>query len=92
MKKSSIIVFLLTYGLFYVSSVLFPIDRTWYDALEKPFWTPPGMTIGMIGCIIWTYCVISCNYLQQLWIQAKNILVFIPFKLYIQSSVQLFSI
>ena len=26
MKKSSIIVFLLTYGLFYVSSVLFPID------------------------------------------------------------------
>lgn len=27
MKKSSIIVFLLTYGLFYVSSVLFPIDR-----------------------------------------------------------------
>ncbi len=35
MKKSSIIVFLLTYGLFYVSSVLFPIDRTWYDALEK---------------------------------------------------------
>lgn len=41
MKKSSIIVFLLTYGLFYVSSVLFPINRTWYDASEKPSWTPP---------------------------------------------------
>ena len=34
-EKSSIIVFLLTYGLFYVSSILFPIDRAWYDALEK---------------------------------------------------------
>ena len=92
MKKSSIIVFLLTYGLFYVSSVLFPIDRTWYDALEKPSWTPSGMTINDMGCIIWTYCIISCNYLQQLWIQAKNILVYFPFKLYVQSSVQLLSI
>lgn len=93
MKKSSIIVFFLTYGLFYVSSVLFPIDRTWYDALEKPSWNTSWYdNRNDMGCIIWTYRIISCNYLQQLWIQAKNILVFIPFKLYIQSSVQLFSI
>ena len=58
-EKSSIIVFLLTYGLFYVSSVLFPIDRTWYDALEKPFWTPPGMTIGMIWAVLFGLIALS---------------------------------
>ncbi|EEM41129.1 hypothetical protein bthur0004_29200 [Bacillus thuringiensis serovar sotto str. T04001] len=59
MKKSSIIVFLLTYGLFYVSSVLFPINRTWYDALEKPSWTPPGMTIGMIWAVLFGLIALS---------------------------------
>ncbi|MFZ7758837.1 TspO/MBR family protein [Bacillus thuringiensis] len=59
MKKSSIIVFLLTYGLFYVSSVLFPIDRTWYDALEKPSWTPSGMTIGMIWAVLFGLIALS---------------------------------
>ncbi|SDJ52184.1 TspO/MBR family protein [Bacillus sp. cl25] len=59
MKKSSIIVFLLTYGLFYVSSVLFPIERTWYDALEKPSWTPSGMTIGMIWAVLFGLIALS---------------------------------
>ena len=59
MKKSSIIVFLLTYGLVYVSSILFPIDRAWYDALEKPSWTPPGMTIGMIWAVLFGLIALS---------------------------------
>ena len=59
MKKSSIIVFLLTYGLFYVSSIVFPIDRTWYDALEKPSWTPSGMTIGMIWAVLYGLIALS---------------------------------
>ncbi len=93
MKKSSIIVFLLTYGLFYVSSVLFPIDRTWYDALEKPSWTPPGMTIGMIWAVLFGLIALSVAIIYNNYgFKPKNILVFIPFKLYIQSSVQLFSI
>ncbi|GMR65638.1 MULTISPECIES: TspO/MBR family protein [Bacillus] len=59
MKKSSIIVFLLTYGLFYVSSILFPIDRMWYDALEKPSWTPTGMIIGMIWAVLYGLIALS---------------------------------
>lgn len=65
MKKSSIIVFLLTYGLFYVSSVLFPIDRTWYDALEKPSWTPPGMTIGMIWAVLFGLIALSVTIIYN---------------------------
>ncbi len=55
-----------------------PIDRTWYDALEKAvldtIWYDNR---NDMGCIIWTYCIISCNYLQQLWIQVKNIFGFL---------------
>ncbi|MED2800905.1 tryptophan-rich sensory protein [Bacillus thuringiensis] len=59
MKKSSIIVFLLTYGLFYCSSILFPIDPIWYDALEKPAWTPSGMTIGIIWAVLYALIALS---------------------------------
>ncbi|MEK4736885.1 MULTISPECIES: TspO/MBR family protein [Bacillus] len=59
MKKSSIIVFLLTYGLFYLSSILFPIDRIWYDALEKPAWTPSGMTIGIVWAVLYGLIAVS---------------------------------
>ncbi|HDR6271317.1 TPA: tryptophan-rich sensory protein [Bacillus cereus] len=59
MKKSSIIVFLLTYSLFYFSSILFPIDRIWYDALEKPAWTPSGMTIGIIWAVLYALIALS---------------------------------
>ncbi|WJE54411.1 tryptophan-rich sensory protein [Bacillus cereus] len=59
MKKSNIIVFLLTYGLFYLSSILFPIDRIWYDALEKPVWTPSGMTIGIIWAVLFGLIALS---------------------------------
>ncbi|SCC35819.1 Protein of unknown function [Bacillus thuringiensis] len=48
MRKSSIMLFLLTYGLFYLSSILFPINRFWYIALQKPPWTSSGMIIGII--------------------------------------------
>ena len=65
MKKSSIIVFLLTYGLFYVSSILFPIDRMWYDALEKPSWTPSGMTIGMIWAILYGLIALSVTIIYN---------------------------
>ena len=53
MKKkyiSAIIVFIITYVLFSLAGVLFPIDREWYDALQKPDWTPSRSVIG----IIWT--------------------------------------
>ncbi|MGE8055848.1 TspO/MBR family protein [Bacillus mycoides] len=59
MKNSSVIVFLLTYGLFYVSSILFPIDRIWYDALAKPSWTPSGMTIGIIWSVLYGIIALS---------------------------------
>ncbi|MFV8521048.1 TspO/MBR family protein [Bacillus sp. SBS7] len=59
MKKSSIIVFLLTYGLFYVSSIFFPIDRMWYDALEKSSWTPSGMTIGIVWAVLYGLIALS---------------------------------
>lgn len=44
-KKSiiwAVIVFFITYALFSIAGFLFPIDREWYDALNKPEWTPSG--------------------------------------------------
>lgn len=45
--------------MFYVSSILFPIDRAWYDALEKPSWTPPGMTIGIVWAVLYGLIALS---------------------------------
>lgn len=58
MKKFSIIVFFLIYGLFYVFSVLFFIDCIWYDVLEKLFWIFFGMIIGMIWVVLFGFIVL----------------------------------
>ncbi|MED1510357.1 TspO/MBR family protein [Bacillus nitratireducens] len=65
MKKSSIMVFLLTYGLFYLSSILFPIDRVWYDALQKPPWTPSGMIIGIIWALLYGLIALSVTIIYN---------------------------
>lgn len=65
MKKSSIMVFLLAYGLFYLSSILFPIDRVWYDALEKPPWTPSGMIIGIIWALLYGLIALSVTIIYN---------------------------
>ena len=31
----------------------------WYDALEKPSWTPSGMTIGMIWAVLFGLIALS---------------------------------
>lgn len=65
MKKSSIAVFLITFALFYVSSILFPIDREWYDALDKPSWTPSGQTIGMVWAILFALIALSATLIYN---------------------------
>ncbi|PGZ08904.1 hypothetical protein COE30_11350 [Bacillus cereus] len=65
MKKSSIMVFLLAYGLFYLSSILFPIDRVWYNALEKPTWTPSGMIIGIIWALLYGLIALSVTIIYN---------------------------
>ncbi|HFJ9371855.1 tryptophan-rich sensory protein [Bacillus cereus] len=65
MKKSSIMVFLLTYGLFYLSSILFPIDRVWYDALQKPPWTPSGMITGIIWALLYGLIALSVTIIYN---------------------------
>ncbi|PEC56892.1 hypothetical protein COE20_11185 [Bacillus cereus] len=65
MKKSSIMIFLLTYGLFYLSSILFPIDRIWYDALHKPPWTPSGMIIGIVWFLLYGLIALSVTIIYN---------------------------
>jgi translocator protein len=65
MKKSSIAVFLIIYALFYVSSILFPIDRSWYDALSKPSWTPSGQTIGIIWAVLFALIALSATLIYN---------------------------
>lgn len=36
--------------------------RTWYDALEKPAWTPEPATIGLIWQILYPIILISFGY------------------------------
>jgi len=56
MKRSSIVVFVVTYALFLVSTLFFKLDRVWYDALVKPAWTPPGAVIGIIWFFLF-FCI-----------------------------------
>ncbi|RZT16517.1 TspO/MBR family protein [Fictibacillus sp. BK138] len=65
MKKSSIAVFLIIYALFYFSSILFPIDRSWYDALNKPSWTPSGQTIGIIWAVLFALISLSATLIYN---------------------------
>ncbi|WP_226537055.1 TspO/MBR family protein [Fictibacillus halophilus] len=65
MKKSSIAVFLIIYALFYVSSIQFPIDRSWYDALNKPSWTPSGQTIGIIWAVLFALISLSATLIYN---------------------------
>lgn len=65
MKKSSIAVFIIIFALFYVSSILFPIDREWYDALNKPSWTPSGQTIGMIWAVLFFLIALSATLIYN---------------------------
>ena len=44
--------------------------RDWYDALEKPSWTPTGSTIGMIWQIIYpiilvTFCFVFVQAIRR---------------------------
>ncbi|PEX89824.1 TspO/MBR family protein [Bacillus cereus] len=65
MKKFSILVFFITYGLFYVSSILFPIDRSWYNSLDKPSWTPSGMTIGVVWAVLYGLIALSVTIIYN---------------------------
>ncbi|TWI56158.1 TspO/MBR family protein [Halalkalibacter nanhaiisediminis] len=49
---SSILVFVITYSLFSLAGVLFPIDPDWYNSLHKPKWTPSGSMIGLIWALL----------------------------------------
>ncbi|MTH54401.1 tryptophan-rich sensory protein [Bacillus mangrovi] len=48
----SIFIFVITYALFSISGFLFRVDESWYDALNKPEWTPAGGTIGIIWSVL----------------------------------------
>ncbi len=53
MKKSTVAVFIVTFGLFTLSGSLFPVDRGWYNSLEKPPLTPSGSIIGIVWFILY---------------------------------------
>ncbi|TLS37985.1 TspO/MBR family protein [Pseudalkalibacillus caeni] len=59
MKKSTIVVFIVTYGLFTLSGFLFPVDQDWYQALNKPVWTPSGMFIGVVWAVLYFFISLS---------------------------------
>lgn len=53
LKLTSLIIFVVTYGLLLLSAFLFPIDQEWYDQLAKPLWTPSGAVIGTVWTILY---------------------------------------
>lgn len=55
----SIFVFIAVYVLFSISGLLFPVDREWYDALNKPAFTPPGGTIGIIWAVLFALIALA---------------------------------
>lgn len=55
----AIVVFFITYALFSIAGFLFPIDREWYDALNKPEWTPGGGVIGAVWAVLFALISLS---------------------------------
>lgn len=47
--------FIATYALFSLAGVLFPVDREWYESLNKPDWTPSGRLIGTIWSVLFAF-------------------------------------
>jgi tryptophan-rich sensory protein len=45
--------------------------REWYDALEKPSWTPPGGTIGTIWMILYPIILVTFTYIFVQAIRGK---------------------
>ncbi|RTE11584.1 TspO/MBR family protein [Paenibacillus whitsoniae] len=56
---SFITVFLITYALFSISSVLFPTDLAYFASLRKPTWSPPPKLFGIVWSIL--YVLISLS-------------------------------
>ncbi|CAM4185116.1 membrane protein [Bacillus manliponensis] len=65
MSRVSVIVFLIIYALFYVSSILFPVDYMWYNSLEKPDWTPSGMTIGVVWFVLFGLIALAATIIYS---------------------------
>ncbi|AOP16521.1 putative membrane protein YtaB [Bacillus licheniformis] len=59
MKKgkivTAVIVFLVIYALFSLAGILFPVDREWYESLNKPDWTPSGRLIGTVWSVLFAF-------------------------------------
>jgi tryptophan-rich sensory protein len=66
MKRSSVLVFFVTYALFLISGFLFRIDLVYYNDLIKPSFTPPGAVIG----IVW-FVLFACISLAVALLDAK---------------------
>ncbi|WLR51023.1 tryptophan-rich sensory protein [Bacillus tianshenii] len=65
MKLRLILLFVVIYGLYTISGFLFPVDRDWYDALNKPAWTPSGSTIGIIWGILFACIALAGALVYQ---------------------------
>ncbi|MCY7780645.1 tryptophan-rich sensory protein [Bacillus haynesii] len=56
---TAVIVFIATYALFSLAGVLFPVDREWYESLNKPDWTPSGRLIGTVWSVLFAFISLS---------------------------------
>ncbi|UJF35959.1 TspO/MBR family protein [Paenibacillus hexagrammi] len=54
-----IVTFLITYALFSISGVLFPVDPAYYTELRKPSWNPPAKLFGIVWSVL--YALISLS-------------------------------
>lgn len=59
MNIKLVVLFFSLYCLFFVASVLFPVDYDWYSNLHKPSYTPSGKTIGIIWAFLYSFISIS---------------------------------
>lgn len=65
MNKKTILIFLAVYALFSISGFLFPVDRQWYDALQKPEWTPAGSFIGIVWAVLFALISLAVSIIYK---------------------------
>ncbi|OEF97511.1 TspO/MBR family protein [Desulfuribacillus alkaliarsenatis] len=71
LRKSSVFLAIATFLLFNIGSII-PADKTWYNKLEKPAWSPKDKTFGLVWTILFALISFAVVIMIQKGATKKN--------------------
>lgn len=80
MKKTfhSILLFILFVLLYFLPTILFPIDKSYYASINKPFYAPPPILFGIVWGILYViYALYLALKIKNYTLTKEHIFLFI---------------